>query len=157
MEAYEKDKGKFLDVALQNTALYVKRDVRNALNDCCLKHLKEPRDTISDPYLREFQDMCDSLAGQYPEWFSGSIIYDDPPFHLVSNLNLRAEKRLKFLQKQEKTISEEFRNHAENLDKIKTENQSSQLILSKFVSTLEKVIWTALIAGAIILGLSKLL
>ena len=88
---------------------------------------------------------------------SGSIIYDDPPFHLVSNLNLRAEKRLNFLQKQEKTISEEIRNHAENLDKIKTENQSSQLILSKFVSTLEKVIWTALIAGAIILGLSKLL
>lgn len=91
-----------------------------------------------------FEWVRDWLKGQYPEWFAE--FGDTPPFDEVTDSNLRTEKRLEYLQKQIVGISEEVGTQSKNIDKIRAENQSNRLVLSKFVSTLEKVMWAVAIA-----------
>ena len=152
-EAFEKDNDEFLDVAVENQSLYVKEDIRCELRECCLRY-HSPEDVPPRIYSKRFDKMSESLERKYPEWFAEPS--EDPPFHQVSDLSLRAEGRLVFLQKQMKAISTELIGiQSENdeartslIDKIKTVlNQSTQLILSKFVSTM---IWTAIITAVLV-------
>ena len=153
-EAFQKDKDKFLDVAVENQSLYLEENIRSELRECCWEYWSGcPNDDLGI-HLRRFEEMSDSLERQHPEWFADPG--DDPPFHQISDLNLRAEERLVFLQKQIKAISKELIGiQSENdedktslIDKIKIVlNQSTQLILSKFLSTM---IWTALIAAVLV-------
>lgn len=112
------------------------------------------QDDVLESYSERFDKMSDSLERQHPEWFTESG--DDPPFHQVKELSLRAEKRLVFLQKQVKAISEELigiqseydEERASLLNRIKIVlNQSTQLILSKSVSTM---VWTAVITVVLV-------
>ena len=139
--ACEKDKDKFLEVAVENARLYERSDIREALWQCCLKY----------GHTYRFESMCDWIKGQNPEWFAE--FGDAPPFDEVTDSNLRTEKRLEYLQKQIEAISEEVGTQSENVHKISAENQSNRLVLSKFVSTLEKVIWTVAIALLVFLCL----
>ena len=134
----ERDTDKFLDVAVENTKLYEKNETRKALWQCCLKYGYRRR------HRDRFEWVRDWLKGQYPEWFAE--FGDTPPFDEVTDSNLRTEKRLEYLQKQIVGISEEVGTQSKNIDKIRAENQSNRLVLSKFVSTLEKVMWAVAIA-----------
>ena len=89
-EAFEKDKDKFLDVAIRNQSLYVQEDIRNALRRCCEEFLYS-QDVPFISYSERFREMSDSLERQHPEWFTESG--EDPPFHQVNELSLRAEIR----------------------------------------------------------------
>ena len=145
--ACEKDKDKFLEVAVENARLYERSDIREALWQCCLKY----GDTRRYGHTYRFESMCDWIKGQYPEWFAE--FGETPPFDEVTDSNLRTEKRLKYLQKQIEAISEEVGTQSENIHKISAENQSNRLVLSKFLSTLEKVMWTVAIALLVFLCL----
>ena len=153
-EAFEKDKDIFLDIAVQIQSLYVEKDIRRELRKCCEDSVFYSQNDVLKSYSERFDEMSDSLERKYPEWFAEPS--EDPPFHQVSDLSLRAEGRLVFLQKQMKAISTELIGiQSENdeartslIDKIKTVlNQSTQLILSKFVSTM---IWTAIITAVLV-------
>ena len=161
-EAFEKDKKKFLDVAIKNPSLYVKEDTRRELRICCEEYFYHTQGDPLISYSDRFDEMSDSMERQHPEWFTEPG--DDPPFHQISDLSIRAEKRLVYLQEQMKAISKELigiqsendEEKASLIDKIKIAlNQSTELILSKSVLTM---IWTAVITAVlvgIILHLTK--
>ena len=140
-EAFERDKGKFLDVAVENVSFYKNESVRTELRQCCKDEYHDPNGGGVRIQLDLFDVEEDRLRQQHPEWFPE---FDrEIPFHQVNDLSLRAEKRLVFLQKQIKAISQELigikteydEEKASLISKMKAElDQSNQLILSKLAS-----------------------
>ena len=150
-EAFEKDRGKFLDVAIKNLSFYRNEHVRDELRRCCHDyafkdeyHGGESWDFGWQHHLDIFDSQHDRLRKHEPKWFpdfDGEI-----PFEEINDLSLRAEERLMFLQNQIKAISRELvgkkskgddaswpdEEETSLIEKMKAElDQSNELILSK--------------------------
>ena len=168
-KTFERDKGKFLEVAIENLSFYYNEEVRDELRQCCHDYAfkdeyRGHRIISPDMYcLNRFDVQSDLLEREHPELFPNS--HGDIPFHAVSDLSLRGEKRLVFLQEQIKAISQELigtktededpswydEEKASLISKMKAElDQSNQLILSKLASVTGWVVFVG-IAVAIIL------
>ena len=170
-EAFEKDRDKFLGVAICNLSFYRRNvQVRDELRRCC--HDYAFKDEYHDGeswkfefeyHLNIFDKQHDRLRKHEPAWFpdfDGEI-----PFDEIGDLSLRAEERLAFLQKQIKAISLELigtkiededsswydEEKASLIAKMKAElDQSHEIILSKLASVTGWMVFVG-IALAIIL------
>ena len=101
--AYEKDKENFLEAVVENDLIYANEDVRNAFSECCSKYFDEGHERDYEWSFshrrRSYEEM---LERKHPEWFTE---YGEAPrFDLVSDLQLRTEKRLVFLQNKIKKL-----------------------------------------------------
>ena len=171
-EAFEKDRDKFLDVAIYNLSFYRRNEqVRDELRRCC--HDYAFKDEYHDGeswkfgfqhHLNMFDEQYNRLRKHEPEWFpdfDGEI-----PFEEIGDLSLRAEERLVFLQKKIKAISEELVGtkskddsaswHDEEklplIAKIKAAlNQSNQLILSKLASVAGWAVFVGIVFAFILI------
>ncbi len=170
-EAFEKDKDKFLEVAIENLSFYRYKDVRDELRQCCHdyafkdEYLEPDGGSSGDIYsLNRFDVQSDLLERKHPELFPDS--QGDIRFHEVSDLSLRAEKRLVFLQKQIKVISQELIGakskdddafwHDEEkgslIDNMKAAlDQSNQLILSKVASVTAWAVFVGILFAIILI------
>ena len=101
--AFEKDKENFLEVVVENDLIYANEEVRRAFSECCSEYFDEghERDYEGSFSARRnyYQEM---LERKHPEWFAK--FGEDPRFDLVSDLRLRSEKRLVFLQNKIKKL-----------------------------------------------------
>ena len=101
--AYEKDKEIFLEVVVENDLIYANEDVRNAFSECCWEYFEEGHEQDYEGSFSArrnyYQEM---LERKQPEWFAE--IGEDPRFDLVSDRQLRTEKRLVFLQNKIKKL-----------------------------------------------------
>ena len=101
-QAFEKDGGNFLELAVENDLIYVDKDIRSAFSECCDKYSRDP--LSYDSFSERRNDCREMLERKHPEWFTE--FGEDPRFDLVSNLQLRTEKRLVFLQNEIKKLEE---------------------------------------------------
>ena len=170
-DAFEKDRGKFLDVAIKNLSFYRNEHVRDELRRCCYDyafkdeyHGGESWEFGWQHHLNLFDAQHDRLRKFEPEWFpdfDGEI-----PFEEINDLSLRAEERLAFLQKQIKAISRELvgtkseddrssrydEDKASLIAKMKAElDQSNQLILSKLVSVTGWMVFVGIVFAIILI------
>lgn len=175
-EAFEKDKDKFLDVAIYNLSFYRSNEqVRYELRRCC--HDYAFKDEYHDGeswnfrwqyHLDMFDAQHDRLRKHEPVWFpdfDGEI-----PFEEIGDLSLRAEERLMFLQKQIKAISQELigtkseddssswydDDKASLIDNIKaTLDQSNQLVLSKLASVTGWAVFVGIVFAIILIAILR--
>ena len=99
----EKEKQIFLYAAIDNLNLFTSEDLRAQLRECCWGY-EAPYSDLMIP--QRFNDECDRLTQQYPEWFpdyDGSFSFDD-----VKDPVLRTDKRLEYLQKKVDTITQKL-------------------------------------------------
>ena len=169
-EAFEKDKREFLEVAIENLSFYGNKHVRDELRQCCHDYAfkdeyREHKRISQDMYcLNRFDVQSNLLEREHPELFPDS--HGDIPFHEVSDLSLRGEKRLVFLQEQIKAISEELigtksedndsswydEEKASLVSKMKAElDQSNQRILSKMASVSGWVVFVGIVVAIILI------
>ena len=170
-EAFEKDRDKFLDVAIYNLSFYRRNEqVRDELRRCCHDYAfkDEYHDGESwkfgfEHHLDMFDEQHDRLRKHEPEWFPN---FDaEIPFEEINDLSLRAEKRLVFLQRQTKAISQELigarskdddaswldEEKASLIDNMKAAlDQSNQLILSKLASVTGWVVFVGILFAIIL-------
>ena len=171
-EAFERDKDKFLEVAVENSTFYGNRSVRDELARCChdYEFKDEYHDANSRPksHLGYFNAQSNRLKQQHPEWFpdfDGEI-----PFEEIGDLSLRAEERLVFLGKQIKAISRELvgtksedddsswydDDKASLIDNIKaTLDQSNQLVLSKLGSVTGWAVFVGIVFAIILIAILR--
>ncbi len=167
-KAFEQDRVKFLDVAIENVSFYKNESVRAELRQCC--HDYEFKDEYRGQQLESriqldlFDGEVDRLRQQHPQWFpdfDGEIPIDE-----IGDLSLRAEERLVFLQKQIKAILKELvgtksednrssrydEDKASLIAKMKAElDQSNQLILSKLVSVTGWMVFVGIVFAIILI------
>ena len=99
--AFEKDKENFLEVVVGNDLIYANEDVRKAFSACCDEYTRGDNDMYYSFSARR-NDYQEKLEQEHPEWFTE--FGEDPRFDLVSDLQLRNEKRLVFLQNKIKKL-----------------------------------------------------
>lgn len=101
--AYEKDKENFLEAVVENDLIYANEDVRNAFSECCSKYFDEGHERDYEfSFSRRHSSYEEMLEQKHPEWFTE--FGEDPRFNLVSDPQLRTEKRLVFLQNKIKKL-----------------------------------------------------
>ena len=170
-EAFEKDRGKFLDVAIENLSFYRNEHVRDELRRCCHDfafkdeyHGGESWDFGWQHHLDIFDSQHDRLRKHEPKSFpdfDGEI-----PFEEINDLGLRAEERLMFLQNQIKVISRELvgkkskdddgswpdEEETSLIEKMKAElDQSNELILSKLASVTGWAVFVGIVFAIILI------
>lgn len=103
--AFEKDKENFLEVVVENDLIYANEDVRNAFSRCCSEYLEEGHERDYEfSFSWRSKNHIEWLERKHPEWFTE--YGEDPRFDLVSDLQLRTEERLVFLQKKIKRLED---------------------------------------------------
>ena len=101
--AFEKDKENFLEVVVENELIYANKEVRRAFSECCSKYLEEgDEQDYETSFCARRNAYQEGLEQKHPEWFTE--FGEDPRFDLVSDLHLRTEKRLVFLQNEIKKL-----------------------------------------------------
>ena len=103
--AFEIDKENFLEVVVENDLIYANEEVRRAFSACCDEYTKGDSKIVYS-FSERRNDYQEMLEQKHPEWFTEFGV--DPPFNLVSDPQLRTEKRLVYVQhkikKLERTI-----------------------------------------------------
>lgn len=102
-QTFKKDRERFLELTVENDLIYANKEVRRAFSECCSEYFEEGHERdYEGSFSNRYHEYRDYLERKHPEWFAE--FGEDPPFDLVSDLHLRTEKRVVFLQNKIKNL-----------------------------------------------------
>lgn len=153
---FEKDKDKFLDVAIYNTKLYMNEEIREELEKCCWDYEHPYHKLIYPDY---FKAQVEKLTKKHPEWFPD--FEDDIPFHAIEDPILRVNKRLEYLQQHTKILSQkligsESEDQLGLINDVKIAIDDMKITISESNQLLSQLLSKGLItmgAGLLVIGL----